>query len=45
MGAAKNRQPPVTVPESVQGILGVAETFPKNESGTFWSFDGQKLHY
>ena len=45
MGSAKNRQPPLTVPESAKGILDVANSIAKSNSGSFWGFDGQKLPY
>ena len=45
MGSAKNRSPPVTVADSAKAILDVSEKIPKQESGSFWSFEGHKLPY
>ena len=45
MGSAKNRSPPVTVEDSANGIIDVANKLPLDESGSFMSFQGNKLPY
>ena len=45
LGSSKNREPPVTVPQSASAIVKVGAIIPKAESGTYWSFDGTKLPY
>lgn len=45
MGSAKNRSPPLTVPESAKAIINTAEKIVKEDSGSFWSFEGHKLPY
>ena len=45
MGSSKNRKPPVSVPDSAKSILKVAGQITHKDSGTFWSFEGNKLPY
>jgi hypothetical protein len=45
MGSSKNRKPPVTIQQSVTGILNTVEKIPMEESGTFWDFEGKKIPY
>ena len=45
MGSAKNRSPPVTVQDSANGIIDVAMKLPMEESGSFISFQGDKIPY
>ncbi len=45
MGSSKNRRPPVPVEESAQKVIAVAHGVTKQESGTFWSFTGEKCQY
>ena len=45
MGSSKNRKPPVPVPEAARGIIATAENLDQSDSGSFWSFQGEKLPY
>jgi len=45
MGSAKNRSPPVTVQDSANGIIDAAMKLPMEESGSFISFQGDKIPY
>ena len=43
LGSVKNSNPPVTVKQSAQCVVDVAEK--AEESGSFWGFDGEPLPY
>ena len=45
MGSSNNRCPPLTVQESCTSILNVVEKRTKEDSGTFWGFDGKPIQY
>ncbi len=45
MGSSKNRVPPVSVEDSAKGILDVAHSVGKEESGIFKGFDGASIKF
>ena len=45
MGSSNNRNPPVTIEDSAQGIFKVVEEMQVKQSGGFVNFDGKVLPY
>ncbi len=45
MGNAGGRTAAVTIEDSAKGVIDVAEKVTMNDSGSFWSFQGNKLSY
>ena len=45
MGSAQGRSPPVTIEESCSSMVNVVEQRTKEDSGSFWNFEGKKMPY